>query len=162
MGMESSKGAAASPPPALRLVAAVQVAEAAGLSVAAVLVAVDTAAGRSYHQNSGIALTLIAFGTAAALAWIAAGLARQRPWSRTPAALTQLFTGGVGIYLLEGHRLDWGICAVLLAVAGLIGLMAPSSVRALNRPRSATASSAAQPRSRDRASRVNPRSLAPP
>ncbi|MBV9384044.1 MAG: hypothetical protein JOY82_09045 [Streptosporangiaceae bacterium] len=124
---------AMSPPPALRLAAAVQAAEAAMLCVAAVITAVDTAAGRSYQQASGIALTLIAFGTVAALAWIAGGLARLRPWSRTPAVMTQLFTGGVGIYLLEGHRFDWGVAAVLLALAGLAGLLAPASFRALQR-----------------------------
>ena len=138
MGMESRRAedSAISPPPPLRLAAGVQAVEAVGLCAAAVLVAADTAAGRSYHQNSGIALTLIAFAAVVALAWVAVGLARQRPWSRTPAALTQLFVGGVGIYMLQGHRLDWGVPAVLLALVGLFGLMSPSSVRALNhRPR---------------------------
>ena len=52
------------------------------------------------------------------LASVAAGLARARRWSRTPALLTQLFVGIVGIYLLQGHRLDWGVALVVLAVAG--------------------------------------------
>ena len=145
MGMQpspkASRNAAAAQPPAgaavappmLRVAAAVQAIEAAGLLLATILVAVDTAAGRSYQEASGIALTLIGFGTAAALAWIAVGISRLRPWSRTPAAMTQFFTGIVGIYLLQGHRYDWGAPAVLLALVGLGGLLVPSSLRALTR-----------------------------
>jgi hypothetical protein len=68
---------------------------------------------------------------AAALAWTALGLARARHWSRTPALLTQLFVGIVGIYLLQGHRLDWGLVSVVLAVLGFAALLAPPSLRAL-------------------------------
>jgi Flp pilus assembly secretin CpaC len=104
---------------------------AAVVLVATVLVAIDTAAGRSYHQNSGIALTVIGVAVAAALALVAAGLARARRWSRTPALLTQLFFGIVGIYLLQGHRLDWGVALVVLAAAGFAAVLAPPSLRAL-------------------------------
>ena len=58
-------------PPALLLAAAAQGAEAAVLLAAAVLSAVDTAAGRSYQRSSGIALTVIAFGAVAVVAFIA-------------------------------------------------------------------------------------------
>src|SRR5215469_2108442 len=68
---------------------------------------------------------------AAAIAWVAVGLARARRWSRTPALLTQLFFGIVGIYLLQGHRLDWGVASVVLAVAGFAALLAPPSLRTL-------------------------------
>jgi ABC-type uncharacterized transport system permease subunit len=114
--------------------AAAQLTEAAGMGVAATFAAVSTAAGRSHQLASGIALTLIAFGTAAALAAVAVGLAKAKPWSRTPAALTQLFVGGAGIYLLEGHRPEWGVPALLLAVVCLAALLTPASLRALNRP----------------------------
>ena len=96
-------------PPTLLLAAAVQGVEAAGLLAAAVLSAVDTAAGRSYERSSGIALTVIAFGAVGIVAFIAWGIYRVRRWSRTPALLTQLFVGTTGVYLLEGHRLDWGV-----------------------------------------------------
>jgi hypothetical protein len=62
---------------------------------------------------------------------VAAGLARARRWSRTPALLTQLFFGIVGIYLVQGHRLDWGVASIVLAVAGFAALLAPPSLRAL-------------------------------
>jgi len=119
---------------ALRLAAAAQAAEAVGLGVAAVFAAVSTADGQSYQQASGIALTLIAFGTAAALAAFAVGLDRARPWSRTPVVMTQLFVGGAGVYLLIGHRWGWGVPALALAAGCLAGLFTPASVRALNRP----------------------------
>jgi len=83
-------------PVALRLAAAAQAAEAVGLAVAAVFAAVATADGKSYQAASGIALTLIAFGTAAGLAAFAVGLERARPWSRTPVVMTQLFVAGAG------------------------------------------------------------------
>ena len=105
-----------------------------GLAVAGVLTAVDTAAGRSSQSSSGIGLTLLAFIVAAGLVLIAAGLARVRPWSRTPAVMTQVLTGVIAVYLLQAHRFDWGVPALLLALAGLAGLLAPPSLRALSRP----------------------------
>jgi hypothetical protein len=115
----------------LRAAAAVQLAEAVLVLVATVLAGVDTIGGRSYHVSSGIALTVIGAVCALALVWVAAGVARGRPWSRTPALLTQLFVGIVGIYLLQSHRLDWGAVSVALAVAGFATLLAPPSMRTL-------------------------------
>jgi hypothetical protein len=133
MGMRYGMSREGVPGPLL-LATVVQAAEAAGLAVAGVLTAIDTADGRSSQVSSGIALTLLVFIVVAGLAWIAVGLARVRPWSRTPAVLTQVLTGVVAIYLLQAHRFDWGVPALLLALAGLAGLLAPPSLRALNRP----------------------------
>ena len=118
-------------PPTLRVAAVVQAAESALVLAATVLAGVDAAAGQSYHVNSGIALTVIGVAAVAALALVAAGLARARRWSRTPALLTQLFAGIVGIYLLQAHRLDWGVALVVLAVFGFAALLSPPSLRAL-------------------------------
>jgi len=118
-------------PPSLLGAAGVQAAEAVVVLAASVLAGVDAATGKSYQQGSGIALTLIGLATAAALAWVAAGLARGRRWSRTPAMLTQLFVGIVGIYLVQGDRYDWGVPCLVLAVAGFAALLAPPSLRAL-------------------------------
>ena len=118
-------------PPTLRVAAVVQAAESVLILVATVLAGVDAAAGQSYHVNSGIALTVIGVAAVAALGLVAAGLARARRWSRTPALLTQLFAGIVGIYLLQGHRLDWGLALVVLAVLGFAALLSPPSLRAL-------------------------------
>lgn len=117
-------------PPTLLGAALVQAAEAFGVLAAAVITAIDTASGRSYQISSGVALTIIGFATAFALAAVAAGLARARRWSRTPAFLTQLFSGIVAVYLLEAQRYGWGIPLISLAVAGFAVLVAPATLRA--------------------------------
>jgi hypothetical protein len=133
-------------PPSLLLAVAAQGAEAVLLLVAAVLTAAATAAGRSYQRSSGIALTVIAFGAVIVVALIAVGVYRVRRWSRTPAVLTQLFVGTTGVYLLEGHRLDWGLPTLLVALAGFAGLLLPPSWRALaTGPSSPESPSAAAP-----------------
>ena len=121
-------------PPSLLGAAAVQAADAVIVLVASVLAGVDTVAGQSYQEGSGIALTLIGIGTAVALAWVAVGLSRARRWSRTPTALTQLFVGIVSVYLLQGHRYAWGVPLLLLACAGMALLLVPASLRALAAP----------------------------
>jgi hypothetical protein len=120
-------------PRTLRIAAVVQLAEAVGMLVATGFSASATIGGKSYQTGSGIALTLIAFGTALAFAAIARGIARANLWSRTPALLTQLFAVGAGIYLMDGHRLEWGIPTLILAGAGFVTLVAPESFKALNR-----------------------------
>ena len=113
--------------------AVVQAVEAAGVLGASVLAGIDAGSGRSYHTNSGIALTVIGAVTALALGYVATGLARARRWSRTPALLTQLFAGIVSIYLVQGHRYEWGGPGLALAAAGFVALLVPPSMRALAR-----------------------------
>jgi hypothetical protein len=125
--------AGAQTPATLWAAAAVQGLEAVGMCVATALAAAATINGKSYQTASGIALTLIAFVTALALVAIAVGLARAKPWSRTPSAIVQVFTIGLGIYVLDGHRLEWGVPMLILAAAGLAALLAPASLKALNR-----------------------------
>jgi len=120
-------------PRALRLAAGLQALEAAGMCVAAGFAAVSTADGQSYQRASGIALTLIAVGTAVVFALFAVGLAKARPWTRTPVVMTQLAIGAWGIYLLKDHRPDWGVPMLLVAAGCLAALFTPASLRALNR-----------------------------
>ena len=118
----------------MRFMAAVaQAAEALGLCVVIVLNVVDSASGNTWTASNAIAQIVFEAVVAAGLAWIALGIARARPWSRTPAVLTQVFTGMIAIWLLQAHRYAWGVPALLLAIAGLAGLVAPSSWRALAR-----------------------------
>ncbi len=132
MPLPAPAGTAPVPLPRTVLGAAiVQAVEAAGVLVASVLAAIDTGRGVSYERASGIAITLIGIGTAVALALVARALRAGRRWSRTPAMLTQLFTGIVAIYLLQADRLDWGIPAIVLAVAGIAALLAPASIKLL-------------------------------
>jgi hypothetical protein len=125
-------------PPSLLGAAGIEAAEAAIVCAATALSGIDTATGQSYQLASGIALTVIGLGTAAMLAVIAAGLARARRWSRTPALLTQLFTGIVGVYLIQGHRYVWGVPALVLAAAGFAAVLVPTSLRALSGGRSSS------------------------
>jgi hypothetical protein len=118
-------------PPTITVAAVVEALEAVLVVVAAVLAGIDTGRGRSYQLSSGIAITVIGLAAAAGLAAVAAGLRRPRRWTRTPALLTQLFTGIVGIYLLQGGRYEWGVPAVLLSLTGFVTLLAPPSTRAL-------------------------------
>jgi hypothetical protein len=105
--------------------------EAALVLVAAVLAGIDTGRGKSYQLSSGIAITIIGIVMAVLLGLVAVGLRRPRRWTRTPALLTQLFTGIVGIYLVQGAKYGWGVPAILLAVAGFATLLSPPSTRAL-------------------------------
>ncbi len=118
-------------PRSVRVAAIVQLAEAVGVLTAALIAGVDAISGQAYRHASGIAITVIGIATAVALAYVARGLSSGRRWSRTPAMLTQLFTGIVGIYLIQAPRLDWGIPAIALAIGGFGALFAPASIKVL-------------------------------
>jgi hypothetical protein len=109
--------------------------EAAEMIAATVFSAAATIGGKAYETSSGIALTILAFIAAISLAAIAVGIAKAQPWSRTPGVVCQLFVIIGGVMLLQGHRYVWGVPALILAAAGLAGLLAPPSIKALNRSR---------------------------
>jgi len=119
--------------PMLLLAVAALAAEAAGLCVAIVLGAVDSASGHMWTTSNAVAFIVLEAVIAVGVALIASGVARLRPWTRTPAVMAQLFTALIAIWLLEAHRYAWGGPALALAVAGLAGLFAPASMRALAR-----------------------------
>jgi peptidoglycan/LPS O-acetylase OafA/YrhL len=129
--------------------AGVQAVEAVGVLVASILAAIDTGSGRAYQTNSGIAITIIGVCVAITLGLVARGLRSSKRWSRTPAVLTQLFVAIVAIYLLQSHRYDWGVPAILLAAGGFAMLLAPASLRALTPGRPAES----QPRSKSNAAK---------
>jgi hypothetical protein len=122
-------------PRMLRVAAVVQALEAIALCAAAVAQVVETITGRSYQASNGAALAVVEFITVALLAFIAGGIARVRPWSRTPGIMTQLGIGLLAIIFLQAHRADWGLPTLILAVIGLAGLLTPASLKALARPR---------------------------
>ncbi|HLH59299.1 MAG TPA: hypothetical protein VKV33_09120 [Streptosporangiaceae bacterium] len=132
-------------PRALLVAAVIEAAEAAGVFAASAVAAADTAAGHSYHQSSGIALAVIGFCTGLALVTVAAGLFRVRRWTRTPALFTQLFVGSTGFYLLQDHHVALGLPALLVAVAGFVCLLLPSSLRVLVGPRDPGPAETAEP-----------------
>jgi hypothetical protein len=118
-------------PRSVLVAATVQAIEAVGILAASTLAAIATASGHSYQRTSGIAITLIGIATAIALAFVARALRAGRRWSRTPAMLTQLFTGIVAIYLIQSGRLDWGIPVIVVAIVGLAALFSPASIELL-------------------------------
>jgi hypothetical protein len=94
---------------------------------------IDAASGQAYRSSSAIALIVMELIVAVGVAWIASGIARVLPWSRTPAVMTQVIAAMIAVWLLEAHRFWWGIPTLLLVIAGLAGLFAPASLRALTR-----------------------------
>jgi uncharacterized membrane protein YagU involved in acid resistance len=128
MGMRSAEGA-----PMLAVATAAVALEAVGLCVAVVANAIDDVNGRTSTQSNAIGFMLFEFIIAVGVALIALGVHRVQPWSRTPALIVQVFTAMIAIWLLQAHRYDWGLPALVLALAGFAGLLAPASLRALNR-----------------------------
>ena len=94
----------------------------------------DLAGGQPDRTSNAVAFIGVEVIVAIGLAAIAAGIWRVRPWSRTPAMMTQVFAVIIGIVLIQAGRLGWGLPALVFAAAGLAGLFAPTSFRALSRP----------------------------
>jgi hypothetical protein len=117
----------------LLVAAAALAAEAAGLGVAVIFNIVDSTSGRAWTAGNAIGFIAVEVIVAAGVAWLAWGVGRMRPWSRTPGVMTQVVTILIAVWLLQAHRYGWGIPALLLALAGLAGLFAPASLRALAR-----------------------------
>jgi hypothetical protein len=117
----------------LLMAAAALAAESVGLCVAVILNAIDAVSGDAWTTSNATAFIAIEAIAAVGVAWIAWGIARVRSWSRTPAVMIQVFTILIALWLLEAHQYGWGIPALLLAVAALAGLFAPTSLRILSR-----------------------------
>jgi hypothetical protein len=129
MGMRSATDA----PHLLWLAAAAQGLEAVALFAVIAVNLGNLAGGQTYQTSNAIAIIVIEFITAIGVAWIASGIVRTRPWSRTPAMMTQVLVIIIAIVLIQAHRFGWGLPALVVAVAGLAGLFAPTSFRALAR-----------------------------
>jgi hypothetical protein len=140
----------------LRLAAAAQALEAAGLVVAAGFQVAEVASGHAYQKSSGIGLAALEVITAALLAWIASAIARMQPWGRTPGVMTQICVALLALILLQGGQYAWGLPALVLAVFGLAGLFHPASLRALSRPAESEKAPSAGPPARS-ASPKSPR-----
>jgi hypothetical protein len=128
--MRSADGA----PNWLLLGAAALALETAGLLVVIAANLIALADGHTYTRSNAAGIIAVEAIVAIGLALIAAGIARVRPWTRTPAIMAQIFTIFIAIWLLEAHRLAWGLPTLIVALAGLAGLFAPASLRALSRP----------------------------
>ena len=134
MGVRSATGS----PNLLWLAAAALGLEVVGLLAVAAVNLSDVASGQTYQTSNAVAIIVIEVIVASGVAVVAAGIVRVRPWSRTPAVMTQVFTFIIGIVLIQAHRWGWGLPALVFALAGLAGLFAPTSLRALNHPQGTT------------------------
>src|SRR6202042_3897824 len=121
MGVRSAAGS----PSLLWLAAAAQGLEAAGLLVVVAVNLSDLASGQTDQKSNAIAFIGVEVIFAIGLAAIAAGIVRVRPWSRTPAMMTQVLAVIIGIVLIQAGRLGWGVPALVFAAPGLPGPFAP-------------------------------------
>jgi hypothetical protein len=129
MGMGST-----SRPPMLLVAAVVLAAEALALLAYTVVTVIAIATNEAYQVSNGVAQIILQLIMLTGLALLASGVAKLRPWTRTPSVMVQIIIGFVAIVLLQAHRFDWGVPTLLLAVAGLAGLLTPASLKALARP----------------------------
>jgi hypothetical protein len=109
-------------------------AEALALLVYTVITVIAVATDQAYTVSNGVAQIILQLIMLTGVALLASGVARMRPWTRTPSVMVQILIGFVAIVLLQAHRYDWGVPTLLLAAAGLIGLLTPASLKALARP----------------------------
>lgn len=121
--------------PLMLLVAAVVLlAEALALLAYTVVTVIAIATDQAYTVSNGAAQIILQLIMLTGVALLASGVARMRPWTRTPSVMVQVLIGFVAIVLLQAHRYDWGVPTLLLAAVGLIGLLTPASLKALARP----------------------------
>ena len=90
----------------------------------------------AFHTSSGrveldvvASLFFVAYG--AALCWCGWGLAHVRRWSRGPLLFSQLVLLGLAVNFIEAGRWVLAVVLIVLAVGTLGGMLAPSSVKAL-------------------------------
>jgi hypothetical protein len=121
-------------PQSILVAAIVLAAEAVALLVATVLNVIDIVSGQTYQVGNGVGLVILQVILIAGLLGLAISVASMRPWTRVPAVMVQGLIGIVAIVLLQAHRYDWGLPTLVLAGAGLAGLLHPASLRALARP----------------------------
>ena len=132
----------------LVVAAVVLAAEAAALLVYTIFNVVAIATGNSYQVSNSVALIIMQLIMLAGLLWLAFGVLKLQPWTRTPSVMVQLLIGVVAIILLQAHQYAWGAPTLILAVAGLAGLLAPASLKALARPEPEAGDGARKPVSR--------------
>jgi 4-amino-4-deoxy-L-arabinose transferase-like glycosyltransferase len=121
-------------PPMLLVASVVLAAEALALLAYTIVTVVAVATDQAYQVSNGVAQIILQLIMLAGLVLLSSGVAKLRPWTRTPSVMVQVLIGIVAIVLLQAHRYDWGLPTLLLAAAGLAGLLAPASLKALARP----------------------------
>ncbi|MBA2894258.1 hypothetical protein [Nonomuraea soli] len=94
-------------------------------------VAVNTLLGEATVVTTALAEAAFGLGLGAGLLWVAyGGLLKAERWGRAPGVLAQIFLIPVaGTVLMERPAI--GVPLIVIALAGLVALLAPSTTQAL-------------------------------
>jgi hypothetical protein len=106
--------------------------EALGLLVVTVFLIVELVVSTPSNALGAVVIAALALVAALGLALVARGLLGAARWSRAPALVTNLILLPVGYGLVQGHVWYAGIPLLLLALAVLALLFAPSTAAALD------------------------------
>ncbi|MEV4174412.1 hypothetical protein [Nonomuraea sp. NPDC049709] len=97
-----------------------------------VFVVVETLTGTPDDLTTALAEAVFGLLIGAGLLWVAwGGLFRMERWGRAPAVLTQIFMLPVGGTLVTSDQPQLGIPLIVVALAGLVTLLAPPTTHAL-------------------------------
>ncbi|WP_043624304.1 hypothetical protein [Nonomuraea candida] len=97
-----------------------------------VFVAVETLTGRPDDLTTALAEAVFGLLIGAGLLWVAGGgLLRKERWGRAPGVLTQIFMLPVGGTLITSGQAQLGLPLIVVALAGLVTLLAPPTTHAL-------------------------------
>jgi hypothetical protein len=97
-----------------------------------VFVAVETLTGQPDDTTTALAEAAFGFLVGAGLLWVAlGGLFQMEKWGRSPAVLTQIFMLPVSVTLMQSGQAQLGIPLLVVAVAGIVTLLAPPTTHAL-------------------------------
>ena len=114
------------------LVASVVVAvEAAALAVSAIVTAALIGAGHQHDSLDAWLVVALAGICAIGLWWAWRGLVRRRRWGRSPAVFVQLIALPIAYNAFATGAWWFGLPLLVCAIAGLVGLFAPSTTEAL-------------------------------
>ncbi|MFC4112584.1 hypothetical protein [Nonomuraea zeae] len=95
-------------------------------------VAVETLTGAPDAVTTALAEAAFGLLVGAGLLWVAwGGLYKMERWGRSPAVLAQIFLLPVAVTLIQSDQPQLGIPLIVVALAGLVTLLAPPTTHAL-------------------------------
>jgi len=116
----------------LRVAVAAVAIEAAALAASAIGLSIYALAGHRPHDSADLwFVVVLAVVGAVGLGLVTRGLGRARRWGRSPAVLTQLIVVPIGGSSLGHGGVLVGVPLIVVGIAGLVGLFAPSTSQRL-------------------------------
>ncbi|GAA3843588.1 hypothetical protein GCM10022226_78240 [Sphaerisporangium flaviroseum] len=92
---------------------------------------VQTVVGSPVDVSSSIIVSAFGVVVGAALLWVAWGILHAARWSRAPGVVTQIFALPVAVSLVQSGQYVPGVLLIVVALAGLVTLLAPATTRAM-------------------------------